>query len=128
ACQVGCSEEKACAEGQTCCDSQCFDLTVDVAHCGSCDNACVPAENADPACGDGLCEMGACLEGFADCNGDSSDGCEHDTTTDGPCVCTPGVEEACYTGAPGSDAFGPCKAGTHVCNADGLGWGPCVGE
>jgi hypothetical protein len=42
--------------------------------------------------------------------------------------CTPGKSEPCYTGPAGTQGVGVCKAGTKTCNADGLGYGPCVGE
>jgi hypothetical protein len=46
----------------------------------------------------------------------------------GGLVCAPDAVEACYTGPEGSDDVGICKAGTHVCNKDGTGFGACEGE
>ncbi len=47
----------------------------------------------------------------------------------GLCVmCSPGVQEACYT-APGDTLdVGACVGGTKVCLDDGTGFGPCEGE
>ncbi|UQA56074.1 hypothetical protein [Polyangium aurulentum] len=45
-----------------------------------------------------------------------------------PGPCTPGETEACYTGPEGTAGVGVCKVGTRVCNADGSGFGGCVGE
>jgi hypothetical protein len=44
------------------------------------------------------------------------------------CVCVPGTMESCYSGPMGTDGVGLCAAGTHVCDADGLGYGLCEGE
>lgn len=53
-----------------------------------------------------------------DCNGMANDGCP----------CAPGSSASCYSGGNGTEGVGICKAGTHVCNMDGLGYGPCTGE
>ena len=42
--------------------------------------------------------------------------------------CTPGAVHGCYSGAVGTAGVGSCKAGTHTCNSQGTGFGPCVGE
>ncbi|WP_437735335.1 nucleotide-binding protein [Sorangium sp. So ce1335] len=44
------------------------------------------------------------------------------------CVCTPGAQEACYTGPEDTRGVGRCAAGTRTCNAEGTSWGPCAGE
>jgi len=44
------------------------------------------------------------------------------------CVCAPGTTAACYSGPTGTQGVGLCKGGMHTCNADGLGYGACVGE
>jgi Beta-propeller repeat len=56
-----------------------------------------------------------------DCNGQVNEG------GDG-CVCVPGAMGACYMGPIGTQDVGICKAGTGICNADGLGYGPCQGQ
>lgn len=43
-------------------------------------------------------------------------------------VCVPGASEACYSGPSGTDGVGVCLSGTHVCDAAGAGFGPCVAE
>jgi hypothetical protein len=58
----------------------CRDLRSDVEHCGSCNNGCpLPQAHQRQTCHKGTCEL-ECLPGFADCNGDPTDGCEIDTT------------------------------------------------
>jgi len=62
--------------GMTKCKQGCFDLLNDPNACGGCESRC---RNAGPnevrSCKKGLCAF-TCLPGFADCNGDESDGCE----------------------------------------------------
>lgn len=41
--------------------------------------------------------------------------------------CTPGSTDFCYSGPPGTEIKGLCKAGVKTCGADGT-WGPCAGE
>ncbi|RMG11723.1 MAG: hypothetical protein D6729_17615 [Deltaproteobacteria bacterium] len=65
-----------------------FDLSSDPAHCGACGRACPVAHNT-PLCAGGVCYVGTCDPGFADADGDPSNGCEY--------ACTPsnGGVEAC---------------------------------
>ena len=54
-----------------------------------------------------------------DCNGQVNDGC----------LCVPGVDQKdCYDGPPDTEGKGICKGGKQTCAADGLSYGPCVGE
>jgi len=127
-CLPGCSDSHPCNIGQTCCGQQCFDLITDENNCGSCNNVCAGSPHAQVLCQNGICQQGICNPGYADCNGDSADGCETNTVADGPCTCAPGETEPCYLGAPGTAGVGPCKAGTRTCNDDGLGWGACKNQ
>lgn len=43
-------------------------------------------------------------------------------------VCTPGTTKSCYEGPAGTGGIGICKSGTRICAADGMEWGPCVGQ
>jgi len=59
-------------------DPVCTDLATDVDNCGTCGLICDDARaNQINRCVDGLCAV-ECRDGFADCNGDPSDGCEVD--------------------------------------------------
>ena len=109
-------------------------LNTDVANCGACNRAC-PALNATPTCVMGQCRVGTCRAGWADLNGDVSDGCEWQCGaldgTRGPEVCdgrdndcngliddgaVAGVGEACGPGV--------CRTGRQACESGTL---RCVG-
>jgi len=77
-------------------------------HCGGCGVACQNVPNATVFCSNGICQIGACNAGFANCNGQFADGCEVNLNTSvancGACgvVCTPGprvTSVACVNGA-----------------------------
>ena len=51
-----------------------------------------------------------------------------DGTIDEDCLCTAGESASCYEGPAGTEGVGTCAAGTHVCNADGVGYGACTGQ
>ncbi|MDB4931962.1 MAG: hypothetical protein JWM10_4446, partial [Myxococcaceae bacterium] len=54
------------------------DTTSSTAHCGACNRACAARAHATATCAGSTCAY-ACEAGFADCNGDATDGCEVDT-------------------------------------------------
>ncbi|HVH45533.1 MAG TPA: hypothetical protein VM925_24435 [Labilithrix sp.] len=57
-------------------DVKCVDLLNDPNNCGGCGNFCPAAGPSQiRSCAKGLCALD-CAPGFADCNGNSSDGCE----------------------------------------------------
>jgi streptogramin lyase len=61
------------------------------------------------------------------CNG-YDDNC--DGLVDESCDCTPPAEQTCYSGPPGTEGRGHCRAGTQNCEG-GLEfrrWGECAGE
>lgn len=45
-----------------------------------------------------------------------------------PTLCTPGAQQACYSGPDGTEGIGACAAGLQTCDDDGAAWGPCVGD
>ncbi|MHC5185271.1 MAG: hypothetical protein ACYSPI_13520 [Planctomycetota bacterium] len=76
--------EAECPEGYGECDGLLFngceiDLFNDIQNCGQCGNVC-SFDNAESLCIDGHCEMGNCLPGYSDLNGDPIDGCEAECT------------------------------------------------
>lgn len=74
-----------CAEGETLCPSGsassfvCVDLQVDAKNCGVCGNVCPGNTRSDlhmfQACRQGFCDY-ECTEGWGDCDGVLSNGCE----------------------------------------------------
>ncbi len=46
-----------------------------------------------------------------------------------PCpVCNPGATRPCYSGPPNTRHVGQCRDGIETCNAQGTGYGSCVGD
>lgn len=91
----------------------------DPLNCGTCGNVCMIA-NGTPACNNGTCAVGTCNPGWADCDGDVTNGCETNTGADvnncGVCgkVCNlPNATAAC-TG--GICTIGACNPGFQNCN------------
>jgi hypothetical protein len=127
-CIPGCSATQPCDGQKTCCsESFCVATDTDPLHCGGCNSPCPERPNAVVGCAGGACTS-VCEAAFADCNQDPADGCEQNTLQDGPCLCLPGTQKACYTGGPGTQNKGPCKGGMQTCDPTGLAYGPCVGE
>ncbi|GAQ92394.1 hypothetical protein KFL_010040010, partial [Klebsormidium nitens] len=88
-CFYTCDGSTPCSE--TCCNGVCTDVNTDPNNCGDTCTTC-SFDNAAAFCLDGVCTLGACNEGYYDCNGDSSDGCETDVFND------PGHCGSCFNG------------------------------
>lgn len=43
-------------------------------------------------------------------------------------ACTPNAPEACYDGDPATKGVGKCVSGMSICDASGVGRGPCMGQ
>jgi hypothetical protein len=127
----------SCAPGFADCNGQgtdgCETDLTSPASCGACGNACA-FPNADAACVNLTCALGACHAGFADCDGNPVNGCEVNLSTDpndcGACgqacvgTCANGVCETCSDGIQnqgeqGVDCGGPCPAACPSCS-DGV--------
>ena len=105
------------------------DTLHDVAHCGACGTSCATRPHVSAACDAGRCAY-ACDTGFADCDGDASNGCEADLRTSlahcGSCagVCAPAnATAACVDGVCGVAAcamgYGDCDGtATDGCETD----------
>jgi len=115
ACQGGSCTLASCNAGFADCDTNpangCeTDLNNSTASCGACGRTCAFA-NGVGVCRAGVCALGSCNAGFADCDGNPANGCEVDTRTDvnhcGACgracstnACAAGV---CDRGGDGAD-------------------------
>jgi hypothetical protein len=95
-------------------------LKTDAQHCGACPTAC-SANNGTPSCVNGTCGI-ACDTGFANCDGDITNGCETNRNTDTAncggcgttCTATNALSSACVTG---SCVIQACAAGFADCDA-----------
>lgn len=79
-----------------------------------------------PCNGQVLPSPDVCTDGLDnDCNGAVNDGF---ATGASGCVCAPGGEQDCYTGATGTLGIGVCVGGKKSCAVDGTAWSACFGE
>jgi len=116
-CQIACNAGFGNCDGDaaTGCET---DLLADAANCDACGTSC-DATNGTPTCSAGACGI-ACTPGFADCDGDSANGCEVDTSIDaGHCG-------ACGTACGSVNGIGTCSAGLCVTSCD-PGFASCDG-
>ncbi len=114
-----------CAPGFTSCDGDpatgCeTNLDADVDHCGGCGQAC-QLPHATPSCEAGACAVAECLNGWVDCDGDPTNGCEVNPDSD-PTHCG-GCGQAC------SDNNGTPSCIAGVCDIScSAGFEDCDGE
>ena len=125
-CDKGECARGPCVQGWGDCDGEggngCeADLLESPLHCGGCEHACPVPPNAEAVCAQGRCGVGACAEGYADCDGDPANGCEvHLRTTvehcggcERPCAALPNATPGCSAGACG---VGACGEGFADCD------------
>ncbi|MFO0761033.1 MAG: hypothetical protein U0359_31435 [Byssovorax sp.] len=124
---------QACGPDQKLCGGVCVSLDHPELGCGAptCDPCGVP--HAKPVCDKGVCGIGDCDPGFADCDGKVPDGCEIDTKNDpqncGMCGADCVVPNAAPACVGGVCKVGPCDAPFLDCNgvvADGCEANPQV--
>jgi len=85
ACVGGVCTLASCGENFADCDNDTTngcetDLRATVSQCGACGNVCPARANATATCAARVCGY-TCTEGFGDCDGDPSNGCETDLRT-----------------------------------------------
>jgi len=128
ACAEGECTRGHCLQGWGDCDASgdngCeVDLLLTARHCGRCGLDCPAPPNAQPACSEGECGLGPCLEGYADCDGDPQNGCEidlrvtvgHCGACDNACADLPSATPGCAEGRCG---VGECAQGFDDCDGD----------
>jgi hypothetical protein len=125
-CVPGCTDQQPCQDGFSCCGGDCQDLANDPNFCGACDaDPCPDYANAEDLCTMGVCTMGDCEGLWNNCDGNPANGCE----TQAQCACVPGEQIDCYTGFPAdTEGVGQCQSGLRTCNAQGTGYGACIGQ
>lgn len=119
-CVTGTCALGACFFGMGNCDGNSANgcetnIDASVAHCGACGNRCVTRPNSSPMCDWGFCRH-VCNVGFADCNGNPTDGCEVNLRTSasncGACGTSCGTGQSCVTGV----CVSVCPAGQTSCS------------
>ena len=105
-------------------DSDCETPTNTLENCGDCGAPCTMLANASVDCSTGICSPGACDDGFGDCDGDASTGCEetldvlqHCGACNTPCDFSSSTGDDCSTRVC---VAGACKAGYQDCDGDKL--------
>ncbi len=88
-------------------------------HCGACNTPCAPGANQSAVCASLTCNR-ACTSGFADCNGNVSDGCETQLNSITNCL-------ACGTMCSFANAAAACGSGGCAMGACNSGFGNCDG-
>ena len=92
----------SCDSPLTACGPDCVDLTSDADNCGACGVACV-VPNGDATCDAGVCGLEVCGDGWANCDGTVTNGCETENTCESGGAC---ATECGSTGA--LDCGDPC--------------------
>lgn len=121
ACVMGCSPDRGCPNGQTCCEGGCVDTQSNIASCGGCAMRCA-VPNAQAACAAGVCGVGACTAPFADCDRSAGNGCETDTQRDvahcGGCAMACAARANAGAACMGGVCVYTCAAGFDDCDGD----------
>ncbi len=72
-----------CPTGSVLCSGACVNPTSDANNCGACGTVCSFDDGTAAVCENGVCTAGSCLAtGNVSCDGDDSNGCEVNTSTD----------------------------------------------
>jgi len=115
--------DAGCPQGQKLCSGECVAKDDPATGCAAvaCDPCAVP--HATATCGDaGACAIGACDEGFEDCDQSSANGCEGNLQNDPKNCKTCGNECPSATGTPvcesGVCGVSDCNAGQGDCDDD----------
>jgi len=116
----------ACAAGFGNCDGVAgngceVDTASSATNCGVCGTACAITGNQQARCAAGVCGGGACLAGFADCDGVASNGCEVTLASSaahcGACGNACALANAVAACTMGACAVATCAAGFSDCDA-----------
>ena len=97
------------------------DLTTTVSHCGLCGRTCMTI-NAEPVCRASQCTAGTCAPHFANCDMDSTTGCEVDTRTDA--MHCGGCDTVCSL----PRATSGCEQSLCAVTSCEANWGDCDGQ
>ncbi len=125
-CNAGRCDVARCEDGLGNCDGDAANgcetnVLSTPTHCGACGRGCAIA-NGSGACAGGRCAVASCATGYADCNGDATDGCETDLRT------TLSSCGACGTVCRAANGTPACTAGRCVIGACAADWANCDGD
>ena len=109
-CANGFCKIDSCTKGYGDCDKvfgNGCETSLDTAqNCGLCNLVCPPPQQGQAACNSGICGVGGCAPGFADCDNKGNNGCETNTQVDANncgncgniCPALPNAGPACSAG------------------------------
>ncbi|MDP3278476.1 MAG: hypothetical protein Q8Q09_25020 [Deltaproteobacteria bacterium] len=122
ACNLGMCQITTCNTGFGNCDANAINgcetnLNNNIANCGACGFVCTAGPNQTASCGAGSCTR-TCLAGFADCDGNATNGCE--ARLDSVTHCG-----SCGTRCAVPNAMNACSAGRCVTTGCSAGFGDC---
>ncbi|MFP6685307.1 MAG: SBBP repeat-containing protein, partial [Polyangiaceae bacterium] len=109
ACDQPCPDTHVCVERTCllqcegaltkCSPTECVELDSSTSHCGECKNECAAPTNASAGCNSGVCGIGTCNAGRADCDNTLFNGCETEVTQNpkhcGECNMACAKDESC---------------------------------
>jgi hypothetical protein len=98
------------------------ELANSVAHCGSCGRSCLTANVTAATCAGATCRITTCATGFADCDGNASNGCETDTRV------SPGNCGMCGNACSVMGGAATCRASVCAVASCNAGRGDCDGN
>ncbi len=99
--------------GLTQCGSVCVDTRRDSLNCGGCGTVCNLPGASESSCLSGSCVVGQCRGTLLDCDRDSANGCETESSSD-PLHCGR-CGDACPSGGQCSAGRCLCPVGTSLC-------------
>ena len=113
--------QPACPVGQVLCGGVCTDTATSVANCGACGLVCA-APNGTPACVAGACSIASCNVGFANCDGQTANGCEVNVQTStancGSCGAVCSSNHMATVSCAAGNCNGTCATGYADCNGN----------
>jgi hypothetical protein len=111
----------SCGAGSQLCGGVCVNPQNDPANCGACGNRCPAGVNQTAVCAAGRCDV-VCAPGFANCDGNSGNGCEvsiaSSLTNCGACGRACSLANATPVCQGGACAVGMCAAGFRDCDSN----------
>lgn len=120
------ASDSSSSTGMTFCEPgmriACYDGPANTENHGTCRAGTQTCEMDGSAYGP--CEGSIVPQPQDDCTTMSDTNCD-DTVS---CACTPNQSVACYEGTPGTQNHGTCVGGMRTCDAQGQGFGACVGQ